>query len=231
MHGSDAQTHTPLFDAASMSPKDTQMPGEEMLWDNGAEEDDWKELSASAFQYNGRFIVLPSSSGVVLIDQHRAHMRVLYDMFLNQLLMHKGVSQGLLFPELLQLPLSSATHFEALIEQLAFVGFDISPLGAGSFSILGIPSGTEGLDVISLLQSILDETMQGKPKAEETIAKIIANRLAQQAAMPVGQILGRDEITNLVVSLFASENPHYTPNGKNIQYLLDTERIKQLFDT
>ena len=145
--------------------------------------------------------------------------------------MHKGVSQGLLFPELLQLPLSSATHFEALMEQLAFVGFDISPLGAGSFSILGIPSGTEGLDVISLLQSILDETMQGKPKAEETIAKIIANRLAQQAAMPVGQILGRDEITNLVVSLFASENPHYTPNGKNIQYLLDTERIKQLFDT
>ena len=90
VHGSDAQTHTPLFDAASMSPKDTQMPGEEMLWDNGAEEDDWKELSASAFQYNGRFIVLPSSSGVVLIDQHRAHMRVLYDMFLNQLLMHKG---------------------------------------------------------------------------------------------------------------------------------------------
>lgn len=230
VHGSDAQTHTPLFDAAPMSPKDTQMPGEEMLWDNGAEEDDWKELSASAFQYNGRFIVLPSSSGVVLIDQHRAHVRVLYDMFLNQLLMHKGVSQGLLFPELLQLPLSSATHFEALMEQLAFVGFDISPLGAGSFSILGIPSGTEGLDVISLLQSILDETMQGKPKAEETIAKIIANRLAQQAAMPVGQILGRDEITNLVVSLFASENPHYTPNGKNIQYLLDTERIKQLFD-
>lgn len=215
---------------APVSGGEEQMPGEEMLWDSSDEADDWKELSSSAFQFNGRFIVLPSSSGVILIDQHRAHMRVLYDMFLNQLLMHKGVSQGLLFPELLQLPLSSATHFEALMEQLAYVGFDISPLGAGSFSILGIPSGTEGLDVLSLLQSILDETMQGKPKAEETIAKIIAGRLASQAAMPVGQILGRDETTNLIISLFASENPHYTPNGKNIQYLLDTERIKQMFD-
>lgn len=201
-----------------------------MLWEN-VEGDDWKEHASYAFQYNGRFIVLPSSTGIVLIDQHRAHMRVLYDMFFNQLMMHKGVTQGLLFPELLQLPLSSATHFESLIDQLAFVGFDISPLGSGSFSILGIPSGTEGLDVIALLQSILDETMQGKPKAEDAIAQIIANKLSAQAAMPVGQVLSKDEIANLVTSLFASENPYYTQTGKNIQYLLDTDRISQLFDS
>ena len=150
--------------------------------------------------------------------------------FLSQLLQHKGVTQGLLFPELLQLPLSSATYFDAIIEPLSFVGFDISPLGSGSYSILGIPSGTEGLDVISLLQSILDEAMQGKPKAEEAIAKIIANRLSVQAAMPVGQVLSREEITNLVVSLASTSNPHYTPTGKVIQYLLDDEKIGKLFD-
>lgn len=184
-----------------------------------------------AFQYNGRFIIMPSSKGVLIIDQHRAHTRILYDTFLKQLLLHKGVSQGLLFPELLQLPLSEASYFEKLIDQLAYVGFDISPLGSGSFSILGIPSGTEGLDILALLQSILNDTMQGKTRAEDAISQIIANRLSIQAAIPVGQILNKDEIENIIVSLYSTSNPHYTPNGKNIQYLLETERLNQLFDS
>lgn len=202
------------------------------LWnEEEQQQNNWKEYIMQAFQYNGRFIIIPSSKGVLIIDQHRAHTRILYDTFLKQLLLHKGVSQGLLFPELLQLPLSASSYFEKLIDQLAYVGFDISPLGSGSFSILGIPSGTEGLDILALLQSILNDTMQGKTRAEDAISQIIANRLSIQAAIPVGQILNKDEIENIIVSLFSTSNPHYTPNGKNIQYLLETERLNQLFDS
>ena len=106
------------------------------------------EKGAQHLQFKGRFILTSVKSGLMLIDQHRAHVRVLFDRYMTQIRQRQGVSQGVLFPELIQLPVSEAAVLESLSDDLAAVGFDLSPLGGGSYAINGIPSGIEGLNPV-----------------------------------------------------------------------------------
>lgn len=103
------------------------------------------EKGAQHFQFKGRFILTSVKSGLMLIDQHRAHIRVLFERYMNQIRQKQGVSQGVLFPEIVQLPASEAAVLESIMEDFSAVGFELTPLGGGSYAINGIPSGIEGL--------------------------------------------------------------------------------------
>ncbi len=207
-------------------------PRQALLYDSLPEEDKsvWEKDNIEVFQHQGRYIVVSTSAGMVLIDQHRAHTRLLFDMYFCQLSARKGITQGLLFPQLLQLPLSSAALFDSLVAQLSDIGFDISPLGGGSYSVLGIPAGTEGLDAVVLLQSILYDAEQGKPEAGDAVNQMIASVVARNAAMPIGQALGVEEMKDMADRLFKSSNPNYTPDGKIIQYVMPADKINAFFE-
>lgn len=194
------------------------------------ERDSWEKANAQCFQFRGRFIITTTTDGLLFVDQHRAHVRILYDMYRRQLTGRQGLAQGMLFPQILQLPPSSATIFEMMADSLSFVGFDFSPLGGGSYSILGIPSGTEGLDPVSLLQSIVDDAISGQIQPGEQVEYTIALSLARRAAMPVGQALEQEEMAHLLEKLFQSSNPNYSPDGNVIQTTVRNEKIEGLFD-
>ncbi len=183
----------------------------------------------SVTQYQGRYIIAVTDEGLLITHQGRAHQRLLYNTYLAQLREHKGVSQGLLFPQLLEVAPSAAAVLDPLLPELADVGFDISPLGGGSFSILGIPAGTEGLDPIKLLQAIIAEAGEGGQAATQSTHHHIAATLARQAAMPIGQALTNDEMKEMLLQLQEAAEGHYTPDGKIIQYTLTADRLEQLF--
>ena len=109
-------------------------------------------------QFKGRFILTSVKSGLMLIDQHRAHIRVLFDRYMVQIKQKQGVSQGVLFPEILQLPASEAAVLQGIMDDLSAVGFDLSDLGGGSYAINGIPSGIEGLNPVELVRNMLPPT-------------------------------------------------------------------------
>lgn len=227
-----------LYDSALGGGNDTSrqeeatQPGNPNLYDTleGSERAVWDKTSTPVFQFRGRYIVTYTEAGLVLIDQHRAHVRILYDEYMLQLSEHKGISQGLLFPQMLQLSPSSATRFEEISDKLSALGFDFSPLGGGSYSILGIPAGTEGIDPLSLVQGILDDASDGGHEAGKEIGQTIALSLARKAAIPVGQALSDDEMSNIVEKLFESTNPNLTPDGKSVQLSLGNAKIDDLFD-
>ncbi len=223
------------FDTGNPVPKDdagTTEASVGSLYDHlpDDEKEKWEGGVSDTFQFQGRFIVADTPSGLLIVDQHRAHMRILYDMYLQQLSAHHGVTQGLLFPQLLQLPLSSAGYFDTLMSRLADIGFDISPLGGGSYSVMGIPAGTEGLDALKLLQSILDDTLEGRPEAPETINHLMALAVSAQAALPVGQALAAEERKELLEKLFQTTNPNYAPDGKRLSTLLSPANVESFFD-
>lgn len=186
-----------------------------------------EEIESTA-QFRGRYIVVTTSSNLYVIDQHRAHCRILYDLYLDQLTAHRGVSQGMLFPQVFQLPPSLATTFESLQESLINVGFDISPLGAGSYSINGIPAGTEGLDPTKTLQSILEDAALGQTRVAATVNHTVALALSRQAAMPIGQALSDAEMRDLVTKLRRSSNANYAPDGKLIRLVLTPAKLEEL---
>lgn len=201
---------------------------ETSLYENlpSAEQADWNSTTECEFmQFRGQYIITPLQSGLALIDQHRAHIRVLYERYMGQLDRHQGPSQRLLFPEMLSLSPSESVMFEQIIPQLQEVGFDVSPLGSGSFSVLAVPTGTEGIAPLQLVHSILADAINGQANAAQTIGHIIALSLARKVAMPVGQVLSSGEMHRLVEQLFTCSTPNLTPEGAPTLIMLDPKTL------
>lgn len=187
------------------------------------------EKGAQHFQYKGRFILTSVKSGLMLIDQHRAHICVLFERYMNQIREKRGVSQGVLFPEIVQLPASEAAVLESIMDDFSAVGFELTPLGGGSYAINGIPSGIEGLNPVELVRSMVHTAIEKGNDVKEEVHTILALTLARAAAIVYGQVLSNDEMANLVDNLFACPTPNYTPDGRTVLTTLKEEDIEKLF--
>ncbi len=190
------------------------------------DQEQWKEKVGNGFmQYQGRYIVTALKSGLAIIDQHRAHIRILYERYIKQFEAHKAPSQQLLFPEMLQVSPSEAVVLEQIMTQLQEIGFVLSPLGGGSFSIMGVPMGTEGIAPTALVQSILADAVAGQTNAADTISHIIASAMARKVAMPIGQVLSEEEMELLIEKLFACKAPNMTPSGQSVLIMVNPDKM------
>lgn len=226
-----AKWATAYADFGSLS-EVTEKSAPPQLFDDSVEKDqeDWVMEDFDSFQFCGRFIVVSRPEGLLLVDHHRAHLRILYDRYLKQIAEHKGISQGLLFPQILQFSPAEDVSFAPLLTPLAELGFDITSLGGGAYSVSGIPAGTEGLDPAELLRAVQNETHAQTTELAEAVNHRLILSLAGKAAMPVGQALSGEEIKDLLKKLIMTSNANYDPSGKPICSLLTTDNVMKLFD-
>lgn len=184
--------------------------------------------SLEHFQYKQRYIMTSVHSGLMVIDQHRAHVRILYERFLKNLSERKCAGERLIFPETVKLTPVESFALAASAGEIIAAGFDISDLGDGSFAINALPAGTETLNATELLKDVLAET-DGKTGIKEEIDKHIALVLARHAAISVGSELGDKEMGGMIDELFATSSPKYTPDGKLVVAIIPQEKIEGLF--
>ncbi|MDR0746071.1 MAG: DNA mismatch repair endonuclease MutL [Mediterranea sp.] len=187
------------------------------------------EQGALHLQYKGRFILTSVKSGLMLIDQHRAHVRVLFDRYIEQIKQKQGVSQKVLFPEIVQLPASEVAVLQGIMDDLASIGFELSNLGGGSYAIHGVPSGTEGLDPVTLVRNMITNAVEKGSDVKGKIQDMLALTLARAAAIVYGQVLSGEEMRSLVDHLFACATPNYTPDGYTVLTTIKEEEIEKLF--
>ena len=187
-------------------------------------------VSGEYLQIDGHYIVSPTAGGLMIVDQHKAHERILYDRYCAQIASRKGASQGLLFPQTVTLPLSSATLLDREAETLKSVGFDIEKLSSTDFQLKGIPAGTEGTEPSEILRAVIAEIEEGGEQAADTIASKVAYSLAHRAAMPVGVALTNKEMSLLMEQLMASTVPNYTPGGEQVMVIINSAGLETLFD-
>lgn len=181
-------------------------------------------------QLAGRYIVTATEEGLMLIDQHRAHVRILYDRYKRQLTAGHGVRQGLLFPQNLQLSPSQTEALRQLLPQLNAVGFDLHPAESG-FTLNALPAGAEGLDPLKLIEEVVGEVLTDNnpdSQAAERTAHLIARTLARKAAIPVGVELSQEEMTSLASQLFSCETPTFTPDGEPVLTILASGQLERL---
>lgn len=190
----------------------------------------WESATAQYLQYKGRYILSPTEQGMLIVDQHRAHLRILYDQYIEQIRLRTPQSQGLLFPQIIELSPIQAATLQSIEPELSALGFELSFLGGGSYSILGIPSGVDGIDPVVLLQTIVDEAMLNPTDIHEEITTTIALSLARKAAIPIGQELSNEEMRDLVVQLLSRTSPTFTPDGKSTLSILPHSTITKSFD-
>ena len=185
------------------------------------------DFSPSHYQYKGQYIMTAVKSGLMIIDQYRADVRIRYERYKRQLSDSPSQSQRLLFPEVLEMAPSDAALMDDLLPLLTAVGFDLSPLGPASFAINGVPAGIEGLNPTRLIQDIVTSAA---PASHDTLAlnDEVALGLARHAAIPYGQQLSNEEMDTIVNDLFACDNVNYTPDGHPILCILPQHDIEQL---
>jgi DNA mismatch repair protein MutL len=222
----DASDSKPL----DLSPfEDTALFESETPLYNANDDASFVEEYVPMSQYKGQYILIPVKSGLMWVHQRRAHIRVLFEKYKEQIRDKRAVSQGLLFPERVDVTLNESVTIENIQEELSFLGFDISSLGGGSFAINGVPSGIEGLSPVKLLMDIvhgvMDETNNAKAKIDERIAL----SMAKDVAVVAGQLLSAEEMTSLVDDLFRTAMPSITPDGQTVVYIMPDKDIERNF--
>lgn len=186
----------------------------------------WNEKKDGDFyQYQGRYIITALPMGMALIDQHRAHIRILYERYQQQLLQHKSASQKLLFPETLTLSPSEGVILNKILPQLKDIGFDINNDEKGDFILTGVPIQTEGIAPTALINSILADALTGQANAADTMGHTISLAMARKVALPYGQLLNTQEMSTLLEQLFNSSTPNLTPDGTLIMTILNPEKL------
>ena len=184
------------------------------------------------FQYKGKYIMTTVKSGLMIIDQHRAHMRILYDQFMRELQDEERVSdrQIVLFPEVIHFAPDDILTVEKLMPQLLRMGFDLSPLGSGSYSITAVPAELKGADAKEIIEDIVADARKEIPSGNEKIWHLIALEMARKSSVCEGQILSNTEMESIVNELFVCSNVNYTPDKKLILCILKEEEIKDLLN-
>lgn len=187
-----------------------------------------EENTTTHYQYKGKYIMTAVKSGLMIIDQHRAHTRILYEQYLNHVKRQQTQSQKLLFPEMLHLTPSEHISLEKVMPELTALGFELTHMGGDAYAINAMPSGLNGLKADTLLHDMIASAEECTSSVIDDINSSLALSLAQHAAMPYGNVLDNNEMDLLVNQLFACTNFNYTPNGKSIMTILKQTEIEHL---
>ncbi|MBQ8711178.1 MAG: DNA mismatch repair endonuclease MutL [Bacteroidaceae bacterium] len=187
------------------------------------------DVTVQKFQYKGRYIVLPSANGIMVVNQHRAHVRVLFDQNMQCINSGNRPSQKELFPIVVQFEKADCIVLENLMEDICSLGFDLSNLGGGAYSVNGIPAGLEGIDISTLLHDMVVSAKEMTNDIRRDAQEALALTMAENAAIVYGQVLSSMEMERLLRDLFATKIPARTPDGKLVYTILDDKMLNDLF--
>lgn len=185
--------------------------------------------SCALWQYGGKYILVPTQQGLVLVNQHRAHVAILHARFIDQIRLTQGAMQQLLFPEVLSLSPEDMVLLEQIADDLRTIGFDIEQLSPDSYSIQGVPAQLINQSPIPILQHILSQVRERGADTPTEWREQIARTMAESAAIPYGKTLTETEMRDMMQRLIALPQYHRTPEGKIILSLLSDDEISKRF--
>lgn len=188
------------------------------------------EKSPAHYQYKGRYVMTAVKSGLMIIDQHRADIRIRYERYLAGISAGPAGSQRVLFPEVVRFAPSDAVILRKILPEMAVMGFELTDLGQNSYAVNGVPAGIDGLDHVALLTGMVADAVEKGCGSLDEIHRSLALSMARSAAIPYGQVLCNAEMESIVNELFACSNVNYTPDGKTIISILPQREIEKLLD-
>ena len=186
--------------------------------------------SGTKLQLHGRYLLAPIKSGLVLIDQHAAHERILYERYVQPMRNSRARSaQQLLFPAHVSLNPADLALVQAHERDLQVLGFMIESFGKDSIIVAGCPAEAADHDLKQLLEGLIEQFKWNQTQFSLTAQENLARALAKRACIQPGKLLHKEEVDTLVDQLFACENPNYAPDGRRTFVMLTLEDIQKLF--
>ncbi len=188
------------------------------------------DVATTTLQLKNKYILSPAKSGLMIIDQHRAHVKILYEQYIELAESGELTSQQSMFPEILNLSPSQNVIMEDIINDIGSLGFELSYLGDCAWSINGIPSVLNNCNPVDVVQRLIEETSSGIEDLKKSIVEKVALSMANVSAVKSGQSMSQLEMEQLINDLFKLSAPNYTPDGLPIISIIPIEDILKLFD-
>ncbi|MFT4522117.1 MAG: DNA mismatch repair protein MutL [Bacteroidia bacterium] len=176
--------------------------------------DDASLVISDPFQISNAYIVAKLNHKLILVHQQRAHERVLYEKYLNELENQKAATQQLLFPRTIELYASDYALIMSMLEEITCLGFDISPFGKNAIIINGTPADIQKIEARDMLEGVLSNFKQNEQELTLTKRENLAQSMSRSMCTRSGVALSKTECEQLLLNLFNCKQPSFTPNGR-----------------
>ena len=182
------------------------------------------------FQLHNKYIINTIKSGMVVIDQNRAHERILYEDYLRKTTVNEAVSQQLLFPLQLNLSTSGISILKELQQALETTGFVFSTFTNESIELTGLPVGLKESDVSNVFDQLIHDIENEVPDVNFSISDLLSKSLAKSLAIKNGKKLERQEQEYIVNTLFSCKEPTISPSNKTIFTTIKVDELDKKFN-
>lgn len=195
----------------------------ENVMENKPIEEDQKNLF---IQLQQSYIITAVKSGILVVDQHLAHERILYEKYLKEMETEVIASQQELFPHHISLNINDASILKELKPELEKIGFRIESMNSTTFVINGTPVDCKGSDAVSIIEKILEDYKMNLSGNQSDRKLNLARSLASQMAVKAGQTLNDVEMQDIIDRLFGCAVAEVAPNGKKTFTIINADDIK-----
>ncbi len=192
-------------------------------------ESDQKDFRVKLIQYKNRYIIVPVKSGLMIVDQKRAHEKILYEKYLDSLMTSKGLAQQELFPATIELNAGDHAILMDLLDDFVQLGFDIRDLGNNNIVINGFPADVEQIEPKSMIDCFLEEFKQCQSDIKVKARERLALSIARASSIAYQKILSETEMRDLVDKLFNCTNPGQLADGKIVFIIFASDEIEKRF--
>lgn len=180
-------------------------------------------------QWQNKFIVLPTSDGIMFVHQHRAHVAILYKELLQQIAQQKGVTQTLLFPEIIELSNMDILTLQSMLTDLQSIGFGLDQFSPTSYSITAVPVQLGQTNPAETLLQVIHQVQDAGGTAQQHWRETMALALADRMAIHIGKVLTEVEMRDLIQQLAEKHPAKFLNNGQTIITILTHEEIQKRF--
>lgn len=181
--------------------------------------------SAGILQLRNKYLIVPSRNGLMIIDRHRAHVKVLFERYATMTKLSSGESQQIMFPETLTLSPAQHVTLEGMLSDLKILGFDLSYLGDKVWAVNAMPASASKLNPIDTLLKMIENVAEGTVQPGADLHHNVTLSMAKAAAVQPGQQLSQAEAEALLSDFFSLPDPAYTPDGHPTFFTLDAAEI------
>ena len=193
-------------------------------------DDSTEQKTQKTFQLHNKYIINTIKSGMLVIDQNRAHERILYEEFLHKTTVNEAVSQQLLFPLHLKFSKSDNTILKGLQQALETTGFIFSSFTDENIELTGVPVGVKESEVHIVFEQLIHDIEHEVPDVNFSVSDLLSKSLAKSLAIKNGKKLEREEQEYIINTLFSCKEPSISPANKTVFTTLKVEELDKKFN-
>lgn len=227
LQNSNKKNWETLYEGFKNNPEDVEVHSNPM--NESSNEIQQETIEYKTFQISGKYIITSFNQNVILVDQQRAHERILYEHFLKTKEQKPNATQQVLFPVHMELSTNDFVLMQSLKHEFSLLGFDIEPFGKNNIVINGTPAELGEFNAAQMIEGVLENYKLNLLDKKMDVHDNLCRALAKNTCIKYGKYLDTNEMQTIISHLLNCNDPLYSPNGKPVMMEVEKDEIDKFF--